>query len=185
MAKNVLFVNACVREGSRTLSLCRNYLRTCCPDAAVQELVLAQEQLRPLDREGLEKRNADIIRGDLSGARYGHARNFAAADRIVIGAPYWDCSFPALLKIYLEQICVNGITFGYSKEGAPLPLCKADRLVYITTSGGPIGEALRLHLEDLCRMFGIAKLELYAAEGLDIFGNDPEAILRATAEKMS
>ena len=36
---------------------------------------------------------------------------------IVIAAPYWDLSFPAVLKTYLEQINVLGVTFDYSDDG--------------------------------------------------------------------
>ena len=44
--------------------------------------------------------------------------------------------FPALLKQYLEQISVVGITFKYSENGVPVGLCRADRLFYVTTAGG-------------------------------------------------
>ena len=47
---------------------------------------------------------------------FGLARQFAAADRIVIAAPYWDLSFPAALKQYVEQINVLGITFIYTRR---------------------------------------------------------------------
>ena len=41
------------------------------------------------------------------------------ADEIVIGAPYWDLSFPAALKTYLEHCCVCDVTFHYTQEGRP------------------------------------------------------------------
>ena len=56
------------------------------------------------------------------------ARQFAAADQIVIAAPYWDLSFPAALKQYFEQINVLGITFAYTPEGVPKGLCRARKL---------------------------------------------------------
>ena len=31
-----------------------------------------------------------------------------------------------------------GITFKYSPEGIPIGLCKAKKLIYVTTAGGPI-----------------------------------------------
>ncbi len=46
-----------------------------------------------------------------------YARQFAGADEIVIAAPYWDLSFPSVLKVYLEHICITGITFQYTPEG--------------------------------------------------------------------
>ena len=55
------------------------------------------------------------------------ARQFARAEIIVMAAPYWDLSFQAALKQYLEQVNVVGITFRYSEEGQPVPLCRARR----------------------------------------------------------
>ena len=46
-----------------------------------------------------------------------YARQFAAADKIVIAAPLWDLSFPAQLKVYLENIYVTGIVTKYSDAG--------------------------------------------------------------------
>lgn len=45
-------------------------------------------------------------------------------------------SFPAMLKQYLEQVNVVGITFIYSEDGVPVGLCRANRLFYVTTAGG-------------------------------------------------
>ena len=60
-------------------------------------------------------------------------------DVIVIGAPFWDLSFPAALKLYFENVTVSGITFEYSEKGRPVGKCNAKKLYYITTSGGYIG----------------------------------------------
>ena len=66
-----------------------------------------------------------------------YARQFAAADRIAIAAPLWDLSFPAQLKVYLENIYVTGIVTKYSEAGEPVGLCRASEFYYVTTSGGP------------------------------------------------
>ena len=54
----------------------------------------------------------------------------------MIAAPFWDLSFPASLRQYLEQVNVPGITFRYTEEGIPVSLCRARRLYYVTTAGG-------------------------------------------------
>ena len=41
------------------------------------------------------------------------------ADTIVIAAPFWDFSFPAALKIYIENIYVTGIVSRYGSDGRP------------------------------------------------------------------
>lgn len=132
---SILFINACVRENSRTLVLAKNVLKDMVGEVA--ELNLNLESIEPLNAELLEKRESLIKDGKLDDYMFRYARQFATADEIVIAAPFWDLSFPAKLKIYFEQITVSGITFKYM-NGDPLGLCKAKKLTYITTSGGPI-----------------------------------------------
>lgn len=186
---NALFVNACVREASRTGRLCEAYIKEhwSGQDTVVKEVELIKEPLLPLNRERLLQRDRDIADGNLSGAAYRYAREFAGAQEILIGAPYWDCSFPALLKIYLEQVCVNGITFGYGEDGRPVRFCACDRLIVITTAGGYLSEnnALEQYWKEMCVLFGIPGLCLYKAEGLDVQGNDPQEILCRTEEAMA
>lgn len=66
-----------------------------------------------------------------------YAKQFAYADTIIIAAPYWDLSFPSMLKVYIENIYVTGIVSKYGKDGVPIGLCKASELTYVTTAGGP------------------------------------------------
>ncbi len=114
-----LFVDACVREHSRTRTLCEAYMRTHWEerDVDIQKLELEKEPLVPLDRERLLKRDSDIAAGNFLSEEYRYAREFAGADEILIGAPYWDCSIPAKLKTWLELVCVNGIAFRYGRTG--------------------------------------------------------------------
>lgn len=183
----IIFINACVRENSRTLALCRTYINMHFAESGceIEELVLSQMKLLPLDSQALASRECDIEEQCFSSERYRPAKQFANADMILIGAPYWDCSFPAQLKLYFENICVNGITFGYGERGNPLVLCRAVRLVYITTAGGyiPKPSSAELHIKELCTMFGIPDVRFYCAEGLDIDENQPEDILNRTARE--
>ncbi|HBE08947.1 MAG TPA: ACP phosphodiesterase, partial [Lachnospiraceae bacterium] len=108
------------------------------------------------------------------------ARQFAAADTIVVAAPYWDLSFPAALKQYFEQINAMGITFQYTPEGTPEPLCKADKLYYVMTAGGAfVPEEYGFgYVKTLAQSFyGIGQVKLIKALGLDIYGADVEQII--------
>lgn len=108
---------------------------------------------------------------------------FANADTVVIAAPYYDLSFPAMLKQYFEQINVLGLTFTYSETGTPKGLCKAKDLYYVTTAGGPIisDEFGFGYVKALAKCFyGIENVYQIKAEGLDIIGADVEAILNST-----
>ena len=107
------------------------------------------------------------------------ARQFAQADAIVLAAPYWDLLFPTKVRAYLEEITVSGITFRYGTDGIPQSLCKARRLIYVTTAGGPIVHNFGFaYVEALVKtFFGIEDVRLVKAEGLDIWGADVRAIM--------
>ena len=143
--------------------------------------------LKPFDPEVLAERDALWSAGKLEQPMFEPAWQFAAADKLVIAAPFWDMSFPAILKIYLERISVTDLTFGYSEEGAMVGLCRASKLLYITTRGGnyagtPMETATPV-LKALCTMYGIPEFQCLDAEGLDDIRNDKEALLADAARR--
>ena len=178
-----LYINCCVREESRTDRLARAVLQKLGGDFT--ELKLYEESLKPLDRNMLNKRTALIELGNYSDPIFDYAKQFASADTVVIAAPYWDLSFPATLKIYIENIYVTGIVSAYDESGMPVGLCKAKELYYVTTAGGPYDPAYSYgYVESLAKsFFGIPVTHLVKAEMLDIVGNDAEEILRREIEK--
>ena len=181
----VLLINACARPGSRTLPLAKKAAEKLSSD--VQTLDLYAEGLAPLSNTELEKRNSFIAENDYSDEMFRFAKQFKNADSIVIAAPYWDMSFPAALKCYIEAICVNGLTFRYTEQGVPEGLCRAERLVYVTTAGGYIPENNfgYDYIRCLCtELFGIRQTVCVKAEGLDILGADIEGILSAAEDEI-
>ena len=173
----ILYINCCVRKESRTNRLAKAVLQKLGEEYT--ELKLYEENLRPLDAEALNKRTALVEQGDYSDRMFDYAKQFANADTIVIAAPYWDSSFPAPLKIYIENIYVTGILSEYDENGMPRGLCRANHLYYVTTAGGPYDPTYSYgYIESLCKTFiGIPNTHLIKAEMLDIIGNDAEDIL--------
>ena len=164
----ILFVNACVRPESRTLLLARHILERL--DGGIEEINLQQAEIFPLNWQRLQERDALARRGEWNAPVFRHARQFAAADQIVVAAPYWDLMFPALLKDYLEAVTVCGLTFRYTPEGRPQGLCRARRLIYATTAGGPTAGADFGfdYIKALAtRFYGIPDVRCHRAEGLD------------------
>ena len=184
--KKILFINACVRPGSRTLELTEALLQTVAGD--VREVRLYDAPLPALDLAAMGKRDLAAKNKDFSDACFDAAKQFASADEIVIAAPYWDMLFPAVLKTYLENITVCGITFCYSPQGRPQSLCKAKALHYVTTAGGFIGENDFgfSYVKALAQsFFQIPQVTRHAAEGLDIFGADVESIMTAAKQALT
>ena len=104
----------------------------------------------------------------------------ALADLVVLGAPYWEYQFPALVRCYLEHITGGGVTFTYGEDGRPHGLCKAGRLLYITTAGGPILDRNCGfdYVKTLCgQMLQIPSIQWVGAECLDVWGEDVAARL--------
>ena len=170
----LLLIDACAREHSRTRYLAQRLLARF-PAEEVQTVALYALGLRPLDEYGTLHRDPAL------------ARQFARADTVVIAAPYWDLSFPSVLKVYIEHICVLDTTFRYTEENVPVSLCRARRLYYVTTAGGPILDPAPGYgyVETVMRtFFGIRESRCFAAENLDLPQTDVDAALRAVCEEI-
>ena len=173
----VLFVNGCVRENSRTLELAQAVLERISEN--VEEIQLYPNGPEGLDAEKLHLREQLLAKKDHAHPMFRFARQFAAANTIVMAAPYWDLAFPAKVRAYLEEITVSGITFQYGADGIPQGLCNAEKLIYVMTAGGPVFQNFGFeYVKSLAQAFyGIRDVRLVKAEGMDIWGNDPDAIL--------
>ncbi len=186
--KNLLFLNACIRpqELSRTEALCRSFLDALpAGQYAVTEKKLESIPLDAFDAAALAQRDALCKQGQFSHPSFALAHEFAAADALLVGAPFWDLSFPAKLKIYLEHVCVAGITFQYCETGFD-SLCHAKKLLYITTAGGALGEDNLgyTYVQRLCtRAFGVPEAACLAAENLDDDQFQPAAIMEEAHQK--
>ena len=173
----VLFVNACVRSDSRTEQLARALLERL--DGEQEEVKLSEADLQPLSEERLLRRTELIGKGQFSDPMFRLARQFRRADLIVVAAPYWDLSFPAILKLYLENIYVTGLVSEYTETGESRGLCRARKLWYVTTAGGPyVPDFSYDYIRALATgCFGIPETELVMAELLDVQGYDAEVIV--------
>ena len=181
-----LFINACVRKDSRTKWLAERLLAG--QNEPVERLDLGSMMFPVVDEAYLLRRDRLIAVQRFDDPLFAPAAQFAAADSIVIAAPFWDLSFPAVLKQYFEQINVIGVTFRYTPQGVPEGLCRAERLTYVTTAGGEfVPEDYGFgYVKALAQTFyGIPDVRLIKAVGLDLVGADPEAILNAACDQFA
>ena len=192
----LLFVDCCISqrgEESRTRALAEAYLEAYMnrhPEAEL-ETVIPEEllALAPFDVEMLEERDALAQSGQFDDHVFDMARQFQEADAIVVAAPYWDMSYPAALKVYIEHISAVGLTYHYEMDGCHGD-CRADTLVYLTSGGDferedSVGV---LHWRQLCGLFGIGRFEYVFAGGMDIDPNITPELLAgacALAEKLA
>ena len=111
------------------------------------------------------------------------ARQFRAADAVVVAAPFWDLSFPAALRTYIEYISANGLTYHYEADGCHGD-CRAQQLVYLTSGGDVEREDSLgvLYWRQLTAMFGIPQFDYVFAGGVDLDPAKAPELVAAAAE---
>lgn len=184
--KNILFIDACPRTDSRTRELANSFLKT--QEGHIDILRLSDLDLRPINEKTLQKRDDLCKVGDFSNPFFDLANQFKRADHIIIAAPYWDMSFPSILKVYIEHINVVGLTFRYGEDGRPISMSNAKRLDYVLTSGGPLlfPEFGYGYVKQLLESFyGVKEAHLHYAEFLDAFPEKTEEILAKAKSEIS
>lgn len=100
---------------------------------------------------------------------------------LVIGAPIYNFSVPASLKLWIDLVARAGETFRYT-EGGPVGLLEGKKAYIVVTSGGvPIDSPYDFatpYLRQVLGFIGITDIEVIAADGLV----NAEAESRAKAE---
>lgn len=185
--KRILFVNACPRgEASRTLKLAKAFLDEVKALGHVEVAVqnLPDMHLTSVDADTLAMKESLCDRHAWDDPFLAPALAFQQADAVVIAAPYWDMSFPSILKIWVENMYVRNLTFCYEND-QPLGLCKGRECVYVTTAGSPIGENDwgAGYIRAVMNALGIPAFTRLRAEALDLASSDCAAIMRAAEEK--
>lgn len=189
--KQLLWINACMRgpEQSRTDRLCRAFLevwKAHNPEGVVVERDLTGGTLPSLTAEKAQERDRAVRAGRMAAPELELARELAGADLVLVGAPYWDLSFPSALRVYLEWVSTLGVTFHYTAEGELVGLCKGRKLLYVTTAGGPVrGQNFGFeYVQALAAMLGIPAAQCVAAEDLDVKGGPGVENLRRIEEQL-
>ena len=118
-----------------------------------------------------------------------YAYQFLEADKYVVSAPFWNLGFPAILKAYMDYICVTGITFKYTENG-PVGLCENKKAVHVVSRGGHYSDGPTAgfemgdrYLRTLFGFLGVQDIKTIAIEGVDVIGADVDGIVgEAVAE---
>ncbi len=180
--KELLLVDCCIRgKESRTRKLSDAFLEAVDKNKYHVSTVSPEaEGMLPLTGANFAQREKLVEEGALDHPRFHYARQFAQADVVVFAAPMWELSFPAILKVYVENVSVKGLTFGCDTDGL-FGSCRGSRLIFLTTRGeryenSDLEQGSR-YLEAMSRFFGFKGYSYIAADALDAAGSDPKLIL--------
>ena len=185
----VLFIDCCisVHDNSRTGLLAESFLKKIQevhPNWDLETVKLHEQKLLPLEAEDLRKREQLLKNQKWDDSFFDLAQQFASADRIVVAAPCWEMSFPSKLRVYIEHISIPGIAFRYTEHGS-IGQCKAEKLLFLTSSGGPAAgaECGRSYLETMTKFYGIPEFAYLIADMQDVQEVDHETIFKEAIQK--
>ena len=174
MAKKLVVIDACVRQDqSRTWRIAEPIV-----DALMKRYETTfyhlpeMEYIVPLNPGTFAERG----NGETPQWAVDCAKTIAEADRILIAAPFWDMSFPAVLKAFIEQTSLYDITFADNGREC-VGLCKCEKVLYITTRGmdirtGDPREQGSPYIKALSALWGLGEVLELAASGMDYAGED-------------
>lgn len=118
-----------------------------------------------------------------------YAYQFLNANKYVFAEPLWNLGIPAILKAYIDYVCVNTVTFKYTAEGA-VGLCQGKRAVNITARGGEYSaepfsqwEMGDRYLRTILGFMGITDYTTVAADRLDVMGQDIDTLVGDAVQK--
>lgn len=166
--QKLILIDACMRDGeSRTRRILEPLMSELGKRYEIETVVLDGEDYQAVGRRVLAERGEGHVPETIAE----QARRLAAADRIVIAAPFWDMSSPAILKVFIENMSLFNITFkdnGTYFEG----LCRCEKVLYITTRGmnvktGEPMEGATPYIKAIGALWGLGEVITVAAENLD------------------
>jgi FMN-dependent NADH-azoreductase len=171
--ESLVVINACMREGSRTQKILDGLLGVLGKKYNIEIIDLSTLNMSWIGEKDLKDRDNGYVPEKFVSM----SKKVANADRLVIAAPFWDMSFPSALKVFFENISLFNITFT-STQTECVGLCKAKKVLYITTrgmnikTGDPLEQATP-YIKALSKLWGLGELYVLSAENLD-YSSDKE-----------
>ena len=165
--KKLFYIDACLRDGSNTKKIAEAVISELSKRYDIKTIRLSDHNFPVVNNDILNDRNNGYVPEDYVEI----ARKIAAAERLVIAAPFWDMSFPSALKVFFENMSLFNVTFG-SNEKECYGLCKAEKVLYITTRGMNISTGDELeqatpYIKALSKLWGLGELFVISAQNMD------------------
>ncbi len=133
--KKILYIKASPKEDSDSITfrISEAFIdeyKKINPDDDITTLDLYKEDIDFLSANDLEEMHS---MKDSKVKKY--AQEFKDYDKYIIAAPFWNLSFPSVLKAYIDYIMYAGITFKYTENG-PVGLLEDKKAIYFVARGG-------------------------------------------------
>ena len=175
--EKILFINACYNyEKSRTLYLAKKVFEKFDIDSNFdfEEVRLKDLHLLPLSEERLKLRfdlaNKHLFDMDM----LTYSKKVLSADIVVIAAPFYDFSYPSILKLFIENVSVPNLMYTYSKDGYE-GFARGRKFIYMTTRGSNLPDSEDfgyLSMDRMFKLFGFKESQVIGFGGTD-FVEDP------------
>lgn len=165
--ESLVVINACMREESRTQKILDGLLGVLGKKYNIEIIDLSTLNISWIGEKDLKDRDNGYVPEEFVSM----SKKVANADRLVIAAPFWDMSFPSVLKVFFENISLFNITFTSNQTGCT-GLCKAKKVLYITTrgmnikTGDPLEQATP-YIKALSKLWGLGELYVVSAQNMD------------------
>ncbi len=162
--KRIALIDSTIRKESRTRRLTDGII-----SSFKDEVEFVSYNLNDLNLLPVTSHNFDDKTNDPESFRI--AKEIFSMDALIISAPLWDMSFPALLKVFFERITIFDVAFKQDKDRFS-GLAKNKFMLLITTRGMSIEDYSPLDgaspfLKALCALWGIPKYEVISLNNLD------------------
>lgn len=192
MAK-VLYIKANAKPDnlSRTMRIANGFVekyRKLHPEDEIVTLDLYQENIGFL-QEAQVMSHMELPSPDSQDPVLKYAYQFRDADKYIIAAPFWNLSYPAILKAYIDYVTAVGITFKYTSQGA-VGLLENKKAVYFVTRGGDYStppfsdfELGERYLRTILGFMGITDFTTFAADNMDRSSTDVDAVVAQYIDK--
>jgi FMN-dependent NADH-azoreductase len=109
---------------------------------------------------------------------------FITSDKYIFVTPMWNFTIPAMMKAYIDTMCIVNKTFKYTESG-PEGLLKGKKAVHIQASGGVYShgpskdfEMGNRYIKNICRFLGITLESSIFIEGIQADPSKTDKILK-------
>lgn len=165
--EKLIYLDVCMHSESRTKRIAEAIIDALSARYNITTITLNGADYPAVNSEILNERN----NGYVPEKYVATARQIAEADRIVIAAPFYDMSYPAILKLFIENMSLFGITFN-TNEKECYGLCKSKKVIYITTrgmnisTGDPLEQATP-YIKAISHLWGLGEVYTISAQNMD------------------